>query len=69
MPEGEKNRYSFIFPLRPGLTRFEVTNQLPYSGSANLDPKSLYPLEHFVVMLPKAMQFTSRRDFGGLQID
>ena len=21
VPEGEKNRYSFIFPLRPGLTR------------------------------------------------
>jgi hypothetical protein len=59
VPEGEKNRYSFIFPLRPGLTRFEVTYQLPYSGSANLDPKSLYPLEHFVVMTPKAMQFTA----------
>jgi len=57
VPAGEKNRYSFIFPLRPGLTRFEVTYQLPYSGRASLDPKSLYPLEHFVVMLPKAMQF------------
>ncbi len=59
VPEGEKNRYSFIFPLRPGLTRFEVAYELPYSGSANLDPKSLYPLEHFVVMVPKAMQFTA----------
>jgi hypothetical protein len=59
VPEGEKNRYAFIFPLRPGLTRFEVTYQLPYSGSANLDPKSPYPLEHFVVMVPKAMQFTA----------
>jgi hypothetical protein len=58
VPEGEKNRYSFIFPLRPGLTRFEVAYQLPYTGSANLDPRSLYPLEHFVVMLPKTMQFT-----------
>ena len=57
VPEGEKNRYSFIFPLRPGLTRFEVTYEVPYSGSANIDPKSLYPLEHFVVMTPKAMQF------------
>lgn len=57
VPEGEKNRYSFIFPLRPGLTRFEVTYELPYSGSVNIDPKSLYPLEHFVVMTPKAMQF------------
>jgi hypothetical protein len=59
VPEGEKNRYSFIFPLRPGLTRFEVAYQLPYTGSANLDPKSLYPMEHFVVMVPKTMQFTA----------
>jgi hypothetical protein len=64
VPEGEKNRYAFIFPLRPGLTRFEVAYQLPYSGSANLDPKSLYPLGHFVVMLPKTMNFTPAADAG-----
>src|SRR5580700_7591589 len=64
VPEGEKNRYSFIFPLRPGLTRFEVAYQLAYTGSANLDPKSVYPLEHFVVMLPKTMQFTPAADAG-----
>jgi hypothetical protein len=64
VPEGEKNRYSFIFPLRPGLTRFEVAYQLPYTGSANLDPKSVYPLEHFVVMLPKTMQFTGAPSSG-----
>ena len=68
VPEGEKNRYSFIFPLRPGLTRFEVTYQLPYSGSANLDPKSVYPLEHFVVMLPKAMQFTAAASSAGFKL-
>jgi hypothetical protein len=67
VPEGEKNKYSFIFPLRPGLTRFEVSYQLPYSGSANLDPKSIYPLEHFVVMLPKAMQFTAAADAAGFK--
>ncbi len=59
VPAGEKNRYSFIFPLRPGLTRFEVAYQMPYSGGASLDPKSIYPLDHFVVMLPKSMQFTA----------
>jgi hypothetical protein len=62
--EGEKNKYSFIFPLRPGLTRFEVTYQLPYNGSANLNPKSLYPLEHFVVILPKSMQFDAATSAG-----
>jgi hypothetical protein len=68
VPEGEKNRYSFIFPLRPGLTRFEVTYQLPYSGSANLDPKSPYALEHFVVMLPKSMQFTPAAASAGFKL-
>ena len=67
VPEGEKNRYSFIFPLRPGLTRFEVAYQLPYTGAANVDPKSVYPLEHFVVMLPKAMQFTSAAATAGFK--
>ncbi|MGA9390789.1 MAG: carboxypeptidase regulatory-like domain-containing protein [Candidatus Sulfotelmatobacter sp.] len=68
VPEGEKNRYSFIFPLRPGLTRFEVTYEFPYSGSANIDPKSLYALEHFVVMLPKAMQFTAAASSTGFKL-
>ncbi len=56
-PEKEKNRYALDFPLRPGMTRFEVTYQLPYSGSVDLDPKSIYPLEYFLVVLPKSMQF------------
>jgi hypothetical protein len=68
VPEGEKDRYSFIFPLRPGLTRFEVAYQLPYSGSANIDPKSLYPLEHFVVMTPKSMQFTAANESAGFKV-
>ena len=60
VPESEKkDRYSFIFPLRPGVTQFQVAFQLPYSGSANLDPKSIYPLEHFVAILPKSMQFAA----------
>jgi hypothetical protein len=67
VPEGEKNRYAFIFPLRPGMTRFELAYQLPYSGSANLDPKPVYPTQHFVVMLPKAMQFTAAADSAGFK--
>jgi hypothetical protein len=68
VPEGEKNRYSFIFPLRPGLTRFEVSYQFPYSGSANFDPKSIYSLEHFVVVTPKAMQFTAATAATGFKL-
>jgi hypothetical protein len=53
-----KNRYSFLFPLRPGETRFEVVYALPYTGSINIDPKTIYPLEHFVAIAPKSIAFT-----------
>jgi hypothetical protein len=57
--DDKKTRYAFLFPLRPGMTRFEVAYQLPYTGNANIDPKTIYPLEHFVAMVPKAMQFSA----------
>jgi hypothetical protein len=60
VPEDDKKtRYSFLFPLRPGTTQFQVAYQLAYTGSANIDPKSIYPLQHFVAILPKAMQFSA----------
>jgi hypothetical protein len=68
VPEREKNRYSFTFPLRPGFTHFEVAYQLPYSGSANLDPKSIYPLQNFVVILPKALQFHAAAGSTGYKL-
>ncbi len=68
VPEREKNRYSVGFPLRPGVTRFEVTYQLPYGGGVNLDPKSIYPLEHFMIMLPKSMQFRAASSSTGFKL-
>jgi hypothetical protein len=60
VPESEdKTRYAFVFPLRPGVTQFEVEYVVPYTGSANIDPKTIYPLQHFVAILPKAMQFSA----------
>jgi len=57
VPQAEKNRYAINFPLRPGETQFQVEFTLPYSGEIKIDPKLLYPAEHFVVVLPKTMQF------------
>jgi hypothetical protein len=61
VPEGDnaKNRYSFLFPLRPGETRFSVVYTVPYTGSANIDPKLVYPVEHFVAIAPKTMEFAA----------
>jgi hypothetical protein len=59
VPQKEKNRYAFNFPLRPGQTLFQVGFELPYSGELSIEPKALYPAQHFVVMLPKTMQFVA----------
>jgi hypothetical protein len=57
VPQKEKNRYAFIFPLRPGETQFQISFHMPYGGQASIDPKALYGAQHFVVMLPKTMKF------------
>ena len=61
VPTGSKNEYGFVFPLRPGETRFQVTYHLPYSGQATIRPKLELPVEHVVVMMPKSMQFTPEK--------
>jgi hypothetical protein len=60
--EPEKGRYAFVFPLRPGQTDFQITYRMPYSGSAKIDPKPLYPLEHLVVILPQSMHFSAAQE-------
>ena len=57
-PQAEKGRYAFVFPLRPGQTQFQVTYHLPYGGKATIDPRLVYPLQHFVAILPKSISFT-----------
>jgi len=56
--QGEKGRFAFSFPLRPGQTEFQVSYHLPYRGNATIDPKLIYPLDHFVVIMPQAIQFS-----------
>ena len=56
-PSGQKNHYSFSFPLRPGETQFQVSYHLPYHGEASFSPKPISAIQHFVVMTPKGMRF------------
>ena len=58
VPQKQKNRYAFVFPLRPGETQFQVSYHMSYSGEASFDPKSLYGAQHFVVVLPKTIKFS-----------
>ena len=58
VPIGDKGHYAFIFPIRPGETRFQVGYHLPYSGSANLQARVTLPAENIAIMLPKSMSFS-----------
>ena len=59
-PKADPGHYAFVFPIRPGETRFQVSYHLPYSGSLQFSQRVALPTENFVVMLPKSMQFTPR---------
>jgi hypothetical protein len=63
-PQADKNRYAIQFPLRPGETQFQLAFTVPYSGKITIDPKPLYPAEHFVIVLPKTMQFAAANPSG-----
>ncbi len=56
----QKGRYYYVFPIRPGETRFQVSYHLPYSGEATLKPRVSGKLEHFGVLLPKSMEFSAK---------
>ncbi len=57
VPVGEANHYAFIFPIRPGETRFQITYHLPYSGSLKFAPRVTMPTDTVAVMMPKSMTF------------
>jgi hypothetical protein len=54
----EKNHYAFIFPIRPGETRFQITYRLPYSGSFTFSPRPMLATDTVAIMMPKSMTFT-----------
>jgi len=58
VPLGDKGHYAFVFPIRPGETRFQVSYRLPYSGSLKFSERLALPAENVAILLPKAMRFT-----------
>ncbi|WP_174240859.1 carboxypeptidase regulatory-like domain-containing protein [Granulicella sp. S190] len=59
VPLGEPNHYAFIFPIRPGETRFQITYKLPYDGNLKFSPRVMMPTDTIAVMMPKSMTFKS----------
>jgi hypothetical protein len=57
VPLGDPGHYTFIFPIRPGETRFQITYRLPYSGSLKFAPRVQMPTDTIAIMMPKSMSF------------
>jgi hypothetical protein len=57
VPLGEPNHFAFIFPIRPGETRFQITYRLPYSGTMKFVPRVMIPTDTIAIMMPKSMTF------------
>jgi hypothetical protein len=56
-PLSDANHYTFVFPIRPGETRFQITYRLPYDGSLKLAPKPTMNTDTVAIMMPKSMSF------------
>lgn len=69
VPMGDKGHYAFIFPVRPGETRFQIGYRLPYSGNASLRAHVTLPAENVAIMLPKSMSFEGGKSFQALGAD
>lgn len=57
VPLAEKNHYTFLFPIRPGETRFQITYRLPYTGKLAIEPKMTMSTDTVAIMIPKSMTF------------
>lgn len=57
VPLSDKGHFTFLFPIRPGESRFQLSYTLPYTGSFPFDLKVAGPTDTVAVMMPKAMGF------------
>ncbi|MGC2502290.1 MAG: carboxypeptidase regulatory-like domain-containing protein, partial [Silvibacterium sp.] len=68
MPQADKGHYAFVFPIRPGETRFQLSYTLPYNGSYKFTPRVALPTDNIAVMLPKSMTFEGGAPFQAADV-
>jgi hypothetical protein len=64
VPLKENNKYELDFPIRPGMTQFEVVYTIPYSGTISLDHKFAMPPKQFYVVTADGIQFSAPQTAG-----
>lgn len=69
VPLAGKGHYAFVFPLRPGETRFGISYLIPnYSGSATFHSQVSLPTGNLAVMLPNSMSFKAQQSSAFQQV-
>ena len=58
-PSTKHGGYKFGVPLKPGLTKYILTYELPYAGKFSFQRSAQYSTKKTVIVLPMAMSFTS----------
>jgi hypothetical protein len=59
VPTGEKNKFAFVFPIRPGQTQFHIIYTVPYSGKLEINPRSDLKTDALMVVAPDSIKFTA----------
>jgi hypothetical protein len=59
IPTEEKNKFAFVFPIRPGTTQFHIIYTVPYSGKLEIDPRSDLPTGTLMVAAPDTIKFAA----------
>ncbi len=57
LPLAQKGKFTFLFPIRPGETRFQVSYHVAYPGRISLDPHVTSPTDAVAIMMPRSMKF------------
>lgn len=55
----QARQYRIDFPIKPGLTKYAVSYDLPYRGQWIFIRKAQYPMERIGVIVPDSMHFRS----------
>jgi len=60
VPGKESNKYTLLFPLRPGNTQFEVVYTIPYQGTITIHPRLAMDADHYYVVTAKGISFSAQ---------
>jgi len=56
---GQKARYRIDFPLKPGVTKYAISYEVPYEGKLVFRRQAQYPTKRLGVIVPESIRFRS----------